>query len=453
MKTIYKISLLTVLITVSITACIDKFDEAPDIPGFESATIVSINQVKALYDDELAKDWFDRAPVMIDQDWAITGQVIGSDKKDGNLYKEGFIEDASSGILLKFESTGGFYLGDSVIINVKGLYLGDYGDFIQLGGIPYTDASDNLRVSGFNKDERMLKVSVNNPSHPTVTTIDEASTDDFLGRLVTFNNVQFTLGGSGATYADALADPPAAGNRDLEDIAGDEIIVRSSGYSTFASDLLPEGNGSITGIITKFSSDYQLIIRDISEVDMTGERLAQMLGTLGDPVESISEDFESTSNYDDIEVEGWQNLIVTGDRYWIAKYFSDGNNRYMQASGYNSGLSEMETWVITQPVTITTQKTLTFKSAKQYWAHESGNEPFELFYSSDYNGTNHSEATWTPLSAILAVESSNDNEWISSGDILLPVLSGQSVVIAFKYTGSDTETTSYRIDDIVISAK
>ncbi len=452
MKIIYKILILTALILTGITACVDKFDEAPDIKSFEYSTIVSISQVKALYDDELDKDWYDRSPVLIDQDWAITGIVIGSDKKDGNLYKEGFIEDAGSGLLMKFESTGGFYLGDSVIINVKDLYLGDYGDFIQLGGIPYTDASDNLRISGFNKDEHMLKVSVNNPSHPTVTTIDEASSDDFLGKLVELKDVQFTLGGSGTTYADALSDPPQSGNRDLENCAGDRIIVRSSGYSTFADKPLPEGNGSIIGIVTKFNSDYQIIIRDITEIDMTGERCAQVLGTLGAPVETLSEDFESFDNYDDIEINGWQSFIKTGDRYWIAKYFANEDNTYMQASGYNSGLLEMETWVITQPVNIATQKTLSFKSAIQYWEHESGSDPFELFYSTDYNGTNYPDATWTPLSATLATELSTDNEWISSGDISLPVQSGQSAVIAFKYTGSGTESTSYRIDDIVVTS-
>ena len=450
MKNIYKITSVLATSVILLSSCVERFDTPPEAKEFEYGTIVTIDQVKALYDDELAKQWFDRSPVIIDQDWAITGIVTGSDKKDGNLYKEGYIEDASSGLLLKFESTGGFYIGDSVIIDISNLYLGDYGDFIQLGDIPYTDDSGNLRVSGFNKDERMYKVSVNNPSHPGLASIPAIHSDDFLGKLVKLENVQFSAGGTGTTYADPLSDPPQSMNRDLEDCAGNKVIVRSSGYSTFAGDPLPGGNGTITGIVTKFNSDYQIIIRDIDEVVMDGERCAQSLGSLGSPVETINEDFESFSNYDDIEIDGWLSLLVKGDRYWIAKLYE--GNTYMQASGYNSGLNEMETWVITQPVNIGTQKVLTFRSAIYDWQHQGGNKPVELLFSTDYDGTNLSSANWTPLSASLADENSAWNAWIESGNVNLPVQAGASGVIAFRYHGSNTESTSYRIDDIVVTS-
>lgn len=452
MKNTYKIISVLAASVILITACVKRFDTPPGEREFEYGTIVSINQVKALYDAELEKEYYNRSPVIIDQNWAISGIVTGSDKKDGNLYKEGYIEDASSGLLLKFESTGGFYIGDSVIIDISNLYLGDYGDFIQLGDIPYTDDSGNLRVSGFNKDERMYKVSVNNPSHPTLATIPDIHSDNFLGKLVKLEDVQFSVGGTGTTYADALSDPPQSMNRDLEDCEGNRVIVRSSGYSTFANDPLPGGNGTITGIVTKFGSDYQIIIRDIEEVIMDGERCAQSLGTLGSPVETLNEDFESFDDYDDIVMDGWMSMIVKGDRYWIAKYFANNDNTYMQASGFSSGLNEMETWVITQPVTIGTQKVLTFRSAMAYWEHETGNDPLELLFSTDFNGTNLSTATWTPLSATLAGETSGSNTWIESGDVNLPVQAGAAGVIAFKYRGSDTESTSYRIDDIVVTS-
>lgn len=450
MKISYKIALPLFALIITAVACVEKFDTPPENVPFETGTIISISQLKALYDDELQKDWFDRTPVEITGDLAITGIVTGSDKKDGNLYKEGYIEDASSGILLKFESTGGFYLGDSVIINVNGLYLGDYGDFVQMGGVPYTDASGSLRVSGFNKDKQMITVSVGNPSHPTLTTISEIESGDFLGKLVKLNEVQFSGSEAGKTYADPLSDPPQSMNRYLEDCSSNNIIVRSSGYSTFAGDPLPEGNGTITGIVTKFNSDLQIIIRDINEVDMTGERCAQALGTLGSPVETLSEDFEGFADYDNIVVDGWQSMIVKGGRYWIAQEFD--NNLYMQASGYNSGVDEMETWVITQPITISAQKVLTFRSAMAYWEHDPGNDPFELLFSTDYNGTNMGSATWTPLSAVLADDNNSNYEWVASGNINLPIQSGASGVIAFKYSGSNSESTSFIIDDVVVSA-
>ena len=71
----------------------------------------------------------------------------------------------------------------------------------------------------------------------------------------------------------------------------------------------------------------------------------------------------------------------------------------------------------------------------------------EVLFSTDYNGTNPLTATWTPLPATLAQKSDADNTFISSGNVSLPVQAGKSGVIAFKYSGSNTESTSYRIDN------
>jgi len=166
-------------------------------------------------------------------------------------------------------------------------------------------------------------------------------------------------------------------------------------------------------------------------------------------VENLSEDFESFGDDDDIYINGWQNLASAGSRIWLAKVYS--GNSYAQATGYYSNLSSMITWLITRPVTISTQKILSFQTAKAYWEHTGTNVPMEVLISTDYNGNNLSTATWTPLDAVLAQKSDPDHTFISSGDVNLPVAAGQSAVIAFRYTGSNTESTSYRIDNITVS--
>ena len=103
-------------------------------------------------------------------------------------------------------------------------------------------------------------------------------------------------------------------------------------------------------------------------------------------------------------------------------------------------------------VNISSQKVLTFQTAKAYWAHTGTNMPMEVLVSTDYTGNNISTATWTPLNAVLAQQSDPDHTFISSGNMNLPVAAGKSAVIAFRYTGSNTESTSYRIDNIAVSA-
>lgn len=454
---IYKITNMTRIISFSalvgllfiMTGCIDNNETPPPDVPFVTGEQATVDQVKSLYSAELAKPWQQRSPVEITSDWTLRGVITASDKKEGNLYKEAFIQDATTGLRMVFDATSGLYIGDSVQVNVKGLWLGDYGNFIQMGSEPYTDNNGNLRVSGFNMDRHIRKISTGHAPVPAKATIQQVKSAAWLGRLVKLEEVQFDDDQQGMSWADAQADPPAAANRDLVDCSGKSIIVRTSGYASFAGEILPGGKGSIVGIVTVFNSDYQLLVRDYSEVQMTGNRCGFVPQPQGTPVESLSENFENFSDNAIIYINGWQNLATAGGRLWLAKVFS--GNRYAQATGYNSQLTSMVTWLVTNPVTLSTQKVLSFESAKAYWAHTGEHQPVELLFSTNFNGNNITTATWTPLTGgRLAQKSDPDHTFISSGNILLPVQAGKTGTVAFRYTGSNMESTTYRIDNIVI---
>ena len=447
---IFLILLLPVL-AWSFRSCIDPNDIPPPEVPFVTGEMVTVDQVKALYAAELAKSWQERKPVLIDKNWTLAGIVTASDKKDGNFYKEAYIQDNTTGLRMLFDATSGLYTGDSILVNVKGLYLGDYGNFIQLGGEPYTDASGNFRVSGCNMDNQVLKISAGNRKSAQLATIRQVKSAGWLGKLVKLENVQFEDTETGKTWADGLADPPAAANRVLEDCSDNRIIVRTSGYASFANEILPAGKGSLTGIITVFNSDYQIVVRDFAEVQLSGERCGYVPQPLGQPVETLSQNFESFKNDATIYIAGWQNIAQAGGRLWLNKLFS--GNGYAQATAYNSGLAKMVAWLITNPVNISTQKVLQFQTAKAYWAHTGNNHPLEVLFSTDYNGTNLASATWTTLPAVLVQKNDPDHTFIGSGNVNLPVQQGKSGVVAFRYTGSNTESTSSRIDNIVITAK
>jgi len=200
-----------------------------------------------------------------------------------------------------------------------------------------------------------------------------------------------------------------------------------------------------------FNSDYQLLVRDYGEVMLTGDRCGYVPQPLGTPVETLSQAFSGFADNATTYIAGWQNIAQAGGRLWLAKAF--GGNTYAQATGYNSGLTKMITWLITNPVNISAQKVLTFQSAKAYWAHSGSNRPLEVLFSTDYNGNNLVTATWTTLTAVLAQKSDPDHTFISSGEVILPVQAGKSGVIAFRYTGSNAESTSFRIDNIEVKAK
>lgn len=436
------------LAIIILPSCVDNNDTEPVPKVFSPGEKVSIQQIKALYDNQLAiSDYKKRIPVEIVEDWSIKGIITASDKKDGNLYKEAYIQDESGGLRMIFDSTSGLYIGDSVVVNLKGLFLGDYGDFLQLGSEPYHEDDGDIRVAGMNMDKYIIKTSINNPTTPDTITISTAKSKQYLGCLVTLDEVQFDDEMTGLSWADAIN--LTTENRDLVDCNKKSIIVRTSGYASKAGELLPGGKGSLTGIITIFSGTYQFIVRDFDEVHMTGTRCGFVVQPLGDPVKTLSQNFTGLTAGETIYLNGWQNLAQAGGRLWLAKTFS--GNTYAQATAYNSNLVSMITWFITPPVNVSTQKILTFQSAQAYWAHGT-DIPLSVLFSTDYNGSNLTTAIWIPLSASLAGSSNANYAFVNSGNVILPLIQGKSGVIAFRYTGSNSKSTTVCIDNISVTA-
>ena len=445
---------LTAFVLSSITiSCDFNNEDEPPIEEFIPGETSTISYVKSLYDEELDKYWTDRVPVEITEDICIKGIIIADDKtSNGNLYKEAYVQDETAGLRMTFQSTGGLYANDSVTIKLKGLYLSDYGDFIQLGGTPYFDDSNNYRLTGIDKHDYIKRNVIDGQvMEPEAITINQVG-EDHMGMLVKFENVQFADNQLGLTYAIPETDDQdaASANRTLSDCNGNTIIVRSSGFSSFAGDYLPVGKGSFVGVITKFNNTNQLLIRHIDEVQLNDDRCGNEIDiTLGNPVNTVNEDFSSQTDDIDIDINGWNNFSTAGSRIWRGNAYSD--EIYAQATGYNSGEASIESWLMLPPVNVTSAKTLAFETQFAYWAHTNGNAPLKVVYSNDFTGGDVANANWTELNATIATDGTNNEfTWVESGNISLPT-STNPIVIAFIYTGSDSESTSMRIDNIVIN--
>jgi hypothetical protein len=56
-------------------------------------------------------------------------------------------------------------------------------------------------------------------------------------------------------------------------VASPHVIDVANSYATFASNAVPSQNGKIRGVMTKYNSDYQFMIRTLKDVDLTNSRL------------------------------------------------------------------------------------------------------------------------------------------------------------------------------------
>ncbi len=84
--------------------------------------------------------------------------------------------------------------------------------------------------------------------------------------MVQLNQVAFVAADTGKTYADAKNKESL--NRTIQDCNGNNIILRTSGYASFANLQTPAAMGTVKGIYSVFGSTKQLVIRDTGDVHL-----------------------------------------------------------------------------------------------------------------------------------------------------------------------------------------
>lgn len=309
--------------------------------------------------------------------------------------------------------------------------MGTYGGVIQLGG-DFGGSIGRLASNIFYS--KVFVVSTGNPVSETEVSISQLN-DNLIGKLVSIPGVQFADYEIGKTYSESNATT----NRILEEVAsGKTIIVRTSNYANFAGIALPSGRGKITAILTRYNSDYQLTIRKVGEVRLIEPRSVKNF--------IVSQDFSLATVSSPVSINGWKTIAVAGTKVWNAKQYS--GNVYAEMNPYSSGEANNTAWLLSPMFTIPsgTDTYLKFDSQYNYWA----NATLEVYISKDFDGSNPQTATWTKLpDAYIVKQSDGTNHWVSSGTVNIKDYAGDAY-LGFKYTGSTTQSTSFRVDNVMV---
>lgn len=440
MKNVFRFLSLSLILGLVLTSCLKEDFDQPPVDGTDPNLPVNAT-IKQLKDLHVAGNF-----ETITEDWTIKGTIVADDAS-GNWYQAFVIQDETGGIEVHIENADSYTLfpiGREVYIKCKGLVLGDYNNLVQLGGFITEEGDLGNIINITNHIVRGVKKA---PPTPKVKKINELTTDD-VSTLITIENVQYVLNDTSRTYADPVTR--TSYNRYLEDCTANQVIVRTSGYASFAGAGLPNGNGSFTGVLSIFRDDYQFLVRDLTDIQMEGDRCGgnggggnPCNGVVAPIVAGVDEGFESGANNDAVELNGWTNLAIKGSRSWQFKEFS--GNVYAQATAFNDSSPEMETWMVTPRIDLTEPKFLTFETAKAFYTHDG----FSVWVSTDFE-CDPTVATWLPITADLAGQGDADNEWVPSGDIDLTALVGQKIAIGFKYVGSGPsgQTGTFRVDNV-----
>ncbi len=276
---------------LALTACQNSYDEpALKDPQATLKANTSIAELKEAFGDELAvevpyKDEAKQTP------YIIKGRVVSCDAS-GNIYRMLVVQDETAALALSI-NRGSLYtdfpLGQEVVIDVTGLWIGQYNSLVQLGwrgdyqGSPqisfmaYDLFANHTQLQGLpDKDFKYIPFGSDAPAgspYCIISSLEQLNSiagagEEYLNmmsQLVEIPNVSFVDGGK-ATFA------PYQDNADryITDASGNTLNVRCSGYSSFYNETVPEGTGSVRGILSRYGDSWQLVLRGLDDVLFDG---------------------------------------------------------------------------------------------------------------------------------------------------------------------------------------
>lgn len=247
---------------------------------------ISIKELKAKTVD-LIPSGTANDTIRITEDWQLKVRVTGNDIA-GNVYNEVAVEDESGeGILICIQK-GGLYgflpVGQEILVNLKGLYIGIYGNNVQIG-TPYTNASGRTfpsRMSSNTWNEHFKIIGTADASKVVPEEFDiskmkdEAYIKAHRGKLMTLKNVEMVDGGVKAWAPDADKDAGNGVSRTVKVNGKAEslMVVRSSTYADFAAKVMPKGKVNLTGVFTVYATNptrygytWQILLRSDSDIE------------------------------------------------------------------------------------------------------------------------------------------------------------------------------------------
>lgn len=276
---LYKLMPLAALTAIALggamTSCDDDFDYPPVI--VPEATIkpnTTIAEVKAQYWDD-ARNYIDTIGVTTTGEHVIiAGRVIANDET-GNIYKNLVIQDETAALTLSIDQKKmyeTYKVGQEVVIDLTDMFIGKYNGGQQMGYPAWYESGNCWEATfmeyTFFQQHTQLNGLPDVAKIDTITTTiaeldaskDAAGQQRWGSQLIRLDNVHFADGGT-APYAPSGSSV----SRRLIDADGNSITVRNSGYASFASEMLPEGEGSVVAIVTFYGTNWQLALRDTSD--------------------------------------------------------------------------------------------------------------------------------------------------------------------------------------------
>lgn len=416
----------------------DLTEKVPASPwgnnSLREKNVISIADLKTQFATVINSD---NGYKQIEKDMMIKAVVTGNDVS-GNIYNQVSVQDASGAIIIAINGSGlsGYLpVGQEILVNLKGLYIGSYKKLPQIGGVN-TKLSDGSL--GMGKIERAIwneHFKILNPGEADASTVvpeefdltklsDAAYMEANVCKLMTLKKVKFASANGTNVWA------PDDTNTSLElidaetgkKISSSNLVVRNSGYSKFANEVVPQGVFDITGIFTRYNNTWQIVLRS------TDDLKSVVLAYLSEPFDASQGNF----TIDNIKLADGVEFVWK----WASAAYG------MKASGYvNGSKQELQSRLKSPAINLKSAKSakLMFDQAINFASDMK--QECKVQISTDGK-------TWTDLD-VQGYPAGNSWDFVSSTADLTKYC-GKTIYIGFLYSSTPTGAPTWEVKNFAV---
>ena len=243
--------------------------------------VITIAQLKEKYATVISSS----SMTEVTEDIKIKGIVTGNDI-GGNIYNEFAVQDAT-GALLVCVNQGGLFgylpVGQEILIDLKGLMLGGYGQQLEIGGI-YTNLNTGAKSIGrmsryvWANHYKLIGQADPQKAIDLIEVFDVSKMRDSkymeanAGKLMTMSGVTLQDANGTAVYAPddgSVTLTANCANRAFTGYSSSYLVLRTSTYADFANAVMPTEQIDVTGIFTRYRNTWQVLLRSADDVQLT----------------------------------------------------------------------------------------------------------------------------------------------------------------------------------------
>lgn len=305
---------LLALSAIFAAAC-HTWDEPSAEAGMESygnqyiqeTNVVTIDALKTQYKNAINNDGLEKISKPTQIKVIVTGNDEGS-----NLYKQLYVTDGTGSLYMSIDKSGIFSeaaVGQCMLIELEGLYIGGYGKQPEIGTFYHNDKKNKDqvgRMSRYTWQEHFKLISpVEGLSTKPVmlSTLQGLNIEKDCGKLVTLVGVKMEGADGKITFAPSNeADAGGGVSRKIEGMSN--VVVRSSTYAKHAAMIMPTEKINVTGIASRYNSTWQIMPRTVDDITLTtgNEEVdpseEQTIGTKDEPI-TVAKAIELINSYED----------------------------------------------------------------------------------------------------------------------------------------------------------